>query len=425
MLYNQPFLIFPDQSINDPLVEAAQEAWADLLRLYAHLATGVRLHLDVPTIYSQLFVQINLDKKLPKSRARSASVNSDMSTTSNSIAGPSNLACRSPSIMSIASDAHPSESNSSTSHRRAPLLKAKSKVIPDSDKETDDNAANPSVSDSDRLKRLGKMRANDLSDDDEEEEEEEDPITDPVIKAQIDALVASTLSGLSNQHPYLEAITSETENPRLLALGLYLALLKVDALQKHGLCQFCFSDPNKSMKDQLNQWTDNLSVHLWKCEDTHSPGFWCCPCCGQMVQCGDPDPTSPLSPPELEAITADLIAHREDCYKKTLVKLGFKPKSEEEELDDTEDSEPPPDSSNDDEPSIEVEVCSDSDNQKNPLHILLFFLSQFSFFSPFSKCPQVVIWRWLSLPCHRHQVGWGMACSPVAVLPLLLLQVTK
>ena len=279
--------------------------------------------------------------------------------------------------MSIASDlstdAHPrspSESDlsmtSSTSHRRARLLKAKSKVILDSDEETDDDhrAADPSVSE----KRLGKMRADALSDDNKEEEE---PITDPAIKAQIDALVTSTLSGLSNQHPYLEAITSETENPRLLALGLYLALLKADALQKHGMCQFCFSDSTKPMKDQLHRWTDNLSVHLWKCEDAHSPGFWRCPCCGQMVQCGDPDPTYPLSPPELEAITADLKAHREDCYEKTLVEFGFKPKPEEEE-DDTEDGEPPPDSSDEDDLPIEVEVCSDGDDQKNPLYVLLF-----------------------------------------------------
>lgn len=66
---------------------------------------------------------------------------------------------------------------------------------------------------------------------------------------------------------------------------------KADALQKHGMCQFCFSDPAKPVKDQLRQWTDNLSVHLWKCEDAHSPGFWRRPFCGQMIQCSDRDPT--------------------------------------------------------------------------------------------------------------------------------------
>jgi len=170
-------------------------------------------------------MQVNLDKKLPKSRARLASVNSDMSTTSDAT---SNLACRPPSTtVSDLSNALPRShsgsdvSMTSLSSRR--LLKAKSKVILDSDEETD--TTDPSDG---RLKHLGKMRADTLSDDDNDE-----PITDPAIMAQIDALVASNLSGLSNQHPYLEAITSENENPHLLTLGLYLALLKADTLQKH------------------------------------------------------------------------------------------------------------------------------------------------------------------------------------------------
>lgn len=235
-----------------------------------------------------------------------------------------------------------------------------------------------------RLKHLGKMKANVVSD----EDSEEDPIQDPAIREKIDSLVASALSGLSNQHPYLEAIASENENPRLLVLGLYLGLLKTDALQKHGICKFCFSDMANTTKNQLRRWTDKLSFHLWKCEDTYSPGFWRCPCCGQMVQCGDPDPKFPLSPDEIEAIEADLVAHRDDCYQKTLVKLGLKPQDDD---DDTDDDELPKANSDDDDAPIEVEEAEvDSDAGKgetsNPLQVLSFVLSSsFSQLSSVSK----------------------------------------
>jgi len=275
-----------------------------------------------------------------------------MSTTSDPTRGPSTSPAGSESDVSM---------RSSTSRQR--LLKAKSKIILDSDEEMDDPAVEERAR---RLKRLGKMKAVDTPPD---SEEEEDPIQDPVIRAKIDALVANAIAGLSKEHPYLEAIASDNENPRLLVLGLYLALIKADALQQHGICKYCFSDPTKSTKDQLRQWTDKLSYHLWKCEDANSPGFWRCPCCGEMVQCGNPDPTDLLSADELEAIRADLVAHRNDCHEQTLVKLGLKapqPEEEDDNTDDDSDEEPPPHPDDDDVVPIEGEVVSDGEANNVP-----------------------------------------------------------
>jgi len=85
-----------------------------------------------------------------------------------------------------------------------------------------------------------------------------------------------------------------------------------------------------------------------------------------MVQCGDPDPTDPLSSDELEAIVADLVVHREDCYEKTLIKLGLKPKSEDDDTDD--DDELPTtekDNCDDDDTPIEVEAEDGGDGDGN------------------------------------------------------------
>lgn len=123
----------------------------------------------------------------------------------------------------------------------------------------------------------------------------------------------------------------------------------------------------------------------------------------------------PLSPPEMEAITADLVAHNKDCYEKTLIELGLEPKPEEhDDTEETEDIEPPADSSDGNDPPIEVKACSDGDGQKkNPLQVLLF--CPIFILLTILQCHQDVIWRWLSLSGRCHQVGWDTACSPVAV----------
>jgi hypothetical protein len=125
----------------------------------------------------------------------------------------------------------------------------------------------------------------------------------------------------------------------------------------------------------------------------------------------DPDPTCSLSPPEMEAITADLMAHREDCYEKILVELGLKPK-EHDDTEETEDSEPPADSSNDVDPPIEVEACSDDDGQKESLACPPFFLSHLhpSHHSlvPPSRHSEVVIF---ALPLPPGWLGHGVLSS--------------
>jgi hypothetical protein len=229
------------------------------------------------------------------------------------------------------------------------------------------------------LERLGKLKANAVSD--EEEEEEEDPIKDPAVREKIDSLVADALSGLSQEHPYLEAIASDTENPRLLVLGLYLAMIKTDALQAHGVCKFCFSDLNKTSKDQLRRWTDRLSLHLWKCEMAHSPGFWRCPCCGRMVQCGDTDTKDRLSPAELEGVKDDLTTHRDECHSKMLANL--KPANDDDSDDDDEPLEN--DNCDDDDTPAEVEVDSEDEGKGSTSQAVSFF-SYFHPCSRFSTC---------------------------------------
>jgi hypothetical protein len=347
---------------------------SSLGRHFAVISTGVSYYLDVLTIHLTFLCRSIWTGTFPKLRARSASVNSDMSTTSDPIPGPeaSIGLCDVEYMMTIASDcvgrsstpadAHPHSHSgdlsmtSWTSRQRARLLQPR---------------PNPK-SFSTWIKRLTTI------------------VTCPQrirVVLTMNMLVASST---------WELMPSQNENPRLLTLGFYLALLKADALQKHGMCQLCFSDTTKLMKDQLCQWTDNLSFHLWKCEDTQSPGFWRCPCCGQMVQCSDS--RCLLSPPEMEAITADLMAHREDCYEKTLVELGLKPK-EHDDTEETEGSEPPADGSDDVDPPIEVEACSDDDGQKESLACPPFFLSHLhpSHHSlvPPSRHLEVAIFGWL------------------------------
>jgi len=154
---------------------------------------------------------------------------------------------------------------------------------------------------------------------------------DPEAYETVMDAILNTFTSMDTHHPFLPLIDSEPNNPRYILLCRYLALIYADHLKTFGVCPWCFADPSLAKKKQEECHTDNFSAHIWVCEVTHSPGFWRCPVCADLIRCGDdPKATTKMSEGELEDIQSNLADHRTQCLDNAFIQFGLKPAKEKE-----------------------------------------------------------------------------------------------